>query len=76
MMQFYIDDLIKKALTEDINYIDMAADNLLDDTHISKAVFLAKASGVVCGVDVALRVFQLLGNFKINKYMSDGQTVN
>lgn len=73
MMQFYIDDLIKKALLEDINYIDMAADNLLPDDQISKAKFLAKADGVLCGVDVALRVFELLGNFKIEKYMNDGQ---
>ena len=72
MMQFYIDDLIKKALLEDINYIDMAADNLLPDDQISSAKFLAKADGVLCGVDVALRVFELLGNFKIEKYMNDG----
>ena len=72
MMQFYIDDLIKKALLEDINYIDMAADNLLPDDQASSAKFLAKADGVLCGVDVALRVFELLGNFKIEKYMNDG----
>lgn len=72
MMQFYIDDLIKKALLEDINYIDMAADNLLPDDQISSAKFLAKADGVLCGVDVALRVFELLGNFKITKLMNDG----
>lgn len=73
MMQFYIDDLIKKALLEDINYIDMAADNLLPDDQISKAKFLAKADGVLCGVDVALRVFELLGNFNIKRFMNDGE---
>lgn len=72
MMQFYIDDIIKKALLEDINYIDMAADNLLSDDHISAAKFLAKADGVLCGVDVALRVFELLGDFNVKKYMNDG----
>ena len=75
MMQFYIDDIIKKALLEDINYIDMAADNLLPDSQISKAKFLAKADGVLCGIDVALRVFELLGNFKLNKLMNDGDSV-
>lgn len=75
MLQFYIDDIIKKALLEDINYIDVAADNLLADTHVSKAKFLAKASGVLCGIDVAFRVFELLGNFKFQKYMSDGDKV-
>ena len=72
MMQFYVDDIIKKALLEDINYIDMAADNLLPDDQISSAKFLAKADGVLCGVDVALRVFELLGNFKISKFKNDG----
>ena len=75
MLQFYVDDIIKKALLEDINYIDVAADNLLPDDHFSKAKFLAKASGVLCGIDVALRVFELLGDFKFQKYMADGDRV-
>lgn len=37
--QFYIDDLIKRAITEDINYIDVTTDYLLDDAHTSTAVF-------------------------------------
>ena len=75
MMQFYIDDIIKKALLEDINYIDMAADNLLSDELTSKARFLAKDSGTLCGIDVALRVFELLGDFKTEKLMNDGDRV-
>lgn len=75
MMQFYIDDVIKKALLEDVNYIDMAADNLLDDSHTSTARFMAKADGVLCGIDVALRVFELLGSFRIKKYMNDGAQI-
>lgn len=72
MMQFYIDDIIKTALLEDINYIDMAADNLLDDSIISTARYIAKASGTLCGIDVALRVFELLGGFTFKKYKNDG----
>lgn len=75
MMQFYIDDIIKTALLEDINYIDAAADNLLPDSHVSTAKFLAKADGVLCGVDVALRVFELLGDFEMKKYKNDGDTL-
>ncbi len=67
MIQFYIDDIIKTALLEDINYIDMAADNLLDDSMISTARYIAKASGTLCGIDVALRVFELLGGFTFKK---------
>lgn len=76
MMQFLVDDIIKTALLEDVNYIDAAADNLLDPKAISKAKFLAKASGVLAGIDVALRVFELLGDFKITKYIEDGTAVN
>lgn len=76
MMQFLVDDIIKTALLEDVNYIDAAADNLLDPNMTSKAKFLAKASGVLAGIDVALRVFELLGDFKITKYINDGSAVN
>lgn len=75
MMQFYIDDIIKTALLEDVNYIDVAADNLLPDNHVSTAKFLAKADGILCGVDVALRVFELLGEFKMKKYKNDGDAL-
>lgn len=75
MIQFYIDDIIKTALLEDINYIDMAADNLLDDSMTSTARYIAKASGTLCGIDVALRVFELLGGFTFKKYKNDGDRV-
>ncbi len=57
---FYIDDIITRALAEDINYIDLATDYLLDDEDVSEAYFVAKAEGVLCGIDAALRVFTLI----------------
>ena len=32
--QFYVDDLIKNAIKEDINYIDVATDYLLDENGV------------------------------------------
>ena len=49
--QFYVDDLIKSAIKEDINYIDVATDYLLDENEESEAVFIAKADGVLCGIN-------------------------
>lgn len=60
LMQFQIDDLIKQALAEDINYIDVTTDYLVPDDKIDTAQYVAKASGVLCGIDIALRVFELL----------------
>ena len=74
--QFYVDDVIKRAIQEDINYIDVATDYLLDENDRSKAKFIAKAEGVLCGIDVAMRVFQLLDDtFTYTLYQKDGNYV-
>lgn len=74
--QFYIDDLIKNAITEDINYIDVATDYLLSEDAVSEAYFVAKAGGILCGVDIAMRVFRLLDDtFSYTLYKKDGDVV-
>lgn len=74
--QFYVDDLIKNAIKEDINYIDTATDYLLDENEESEAVFVAKADGVLCGIDVAMRVFYLLDDsFSCVVHKKDGDFV-
>lgn len=60
LMQFQIDDIIKTALNEDINYIDVTTDLLVDDERVSTARFVSKDEGVLCGIDIAMRVFELL----------------
>lgn len=73
---FYVDDIIKRALAEDINYIDLATDYLLDDGEVSTASFIAKAEGIVCGIDCALRVFTLIdGDVKSEIKIKDGEKV-
>ncbi len=74
--QFYIDDLIKNAIAEDINYIDVATDYLLYEGAVSEAYFVAKADGVLCGAEIAMRVFQLLDDqFSYTLYKKDGDEV-
>lgn len=75
--QFYIDDIIKTALVEDINYIDSTTDLLIPEDDVSSAYFMAKDEGTLAGIDVALRVFQLLDkNIQIETYFKDGDKVN
>lgn len=76
LLQCYIDNIITTALMEDINYIDAAADNLIPPEHRSSAYYVAKDTGVVCGIEVAKRVFELAGgdvDFKI--LLNDGVKV-
>lgn len=74
--QFYIDEIILSALKEDINYIDVATDYLIDENQRNEAYFVSKADGVLCGLDVAMRVFRLLDDtFEYKTYFKDGDEI-
>lgn len=76
LLQCYIDNIISTALMEDINYIDAAADNLISPEHKSTAYYVAKDSGVLCGIEVAKRVFELAGGgVDFNILINDGAKV-
>lgn len=74
--QIYIDELITAALKEDINYVDIATDYLIDEESLSQGTFIAKASGVIAGIEVAARVFELLDKqAEITLLCKDGDRV-
>lgn len=76
ILPFYIDDIIERALTEDINYTDAATDYLLDESMNSKAVLISKDEGVLCGLDFGLRVFEKLdSSVNIIKHKNDGDII-
>ena len=70
----YVDNIIKTALLEDINYLDTTTDYLIDEQQENSARFLAKSDGVLCGIDIALRVFEILQpqGFEAKVYKHDG----
>lgn len=76
LLQSYIDSIINTALEEDIHYVDVTTDYLLPDGHTSSAYYIAKAEGVVCGLDIAKRVFELVGGgVEFNANLKDGDRV-
>ena len=70
----YADNIIKTALLEDINYLDTTTDYLIDEEQEDTAKFLAKSDGVLCGIEIALRVFEILQptGFEAKVYKKDG----
>ncbi len=60
LLPFYVEDLIKTALSEDINYIDSTTDLLIPENSYSSAYFMSKADGILCGVEIAAKVFTML----------------
>lgn len=76
LLPFYVDDIIKTALSEDINYIDSTADLLIPEDSVSEAYFLAKADGVLCGSKVAARVFTMLDpSIEVKFLVNEGERV-
>ncbi|MGN0551320.1 MAG: carboxylating nicotinate-nucleotide diphosphorylase [Acutalibacteraceae bacterium] len=74
--QIYIDKIIKTALLEDINYIDTTTDYLIPKEQKGSAVFLAKSDGILCGIDIAMRVFEILQpGFEAEIYKNDGDVL-
>ncbi|WPX09917.1 carboxylating nicotinate-nucleotide diphosphorylase [Anaerocellum danielii] len=71
-----IDKIIKDALVEDMPYGDVTTQLLIPQESISSAVFLSKENGVLCGIDVAKRVFEILdGSIKFEKLKADGDYI-
>lgn len=74
--QFYIDDIIKNALKEDINYLDTATAYVIPENAVTTAKFISKAQGVLCGIEVAMRVFNLLDpTVEYTLYKKDGDKI-
>lgn len=55
-----LDSFLLSALQEDIGTGDITTECCVPETEQSRAVFRCKQAGVVCGLDVAKRVFALL----------------
>jgi len=70
-----IDKIIMNALKEDIPTIDITTDNLFTD-EVSEGVFIAKENGVLSGINVMKRVFELVDeNIYIKIINNDGAHV-
>lgn len=74
--KIYVDNLIKTALLEDINYCDVTTDYLIPAEQMGKGRLVAKAEGILCGAEVAARVFELIdSDIKIEILIKDGESV-
>ena len=74
--KFYVDNIIKTALMEDINYCDVTTDYLIPENQFGEGRLMAKADGIVCGVEIAARVFTMLDeSIEIEIIRHDGENV-
>lgn len=72
-----IDKIVLNALEEDMPYGDVTTDNLIPEEDVTEAKFIAKADGVIAGMPVAARVFELIDSrISIEILKNDGDKVS
>ncbi|NRT75421.1 carboxylating nicotinate-nucleotide diphosphorylase [Clostridium beijerinckii] len=67
-----IDKIIKDALIEDCPNEDITTNSIIGEESISTVELICKEDGIVAGLEVFKRVFDLLGNVEIEFYKRDG----
>ena len=71
-----LDRLIKEALAEDIGSGDHTTLSTIPESAVSSAKCLIKETGVLAGVEAALRVFSILdSSLEVQKILEDGTEV-
>ncbi len=71
-----IDKIVLNALEEDMPYGDVTTDNLIPEDDVTEAKFIAKADGIIAGMPVVSRVFELIDSrISIEIFKNDGDKV-
>ncbi len=71
-----LDKIIMNALTEDIGTGDITTQSTIPEDKVAHGLYRAKESGVLCGMDVAKRVFQLInGDIEFTALKKDGDRI-
>ena len=71
-----IDAILKNALEEDMGTGDITTLTTIPADAVACGKYIAKESGIICGIGIAKRVFDLLGeNFEFVSYKNDGDFV-
>lgn len=70
-----IDKIIKDALIEDIPNEDITTNSIIGAESTATVELLCKEGGIVAGLEVFKRVFDILGEVEVQLYKNDGDRV-
>ena len=75
-MELQADELIKLALKEDISSEDVTTNSVMKEAVKGEVELICKQDGVIAGLDVFKRVFELLDeNVEVELYCKDGDEI-
>lgn len=70
------DNIIFACFDEDMPYGDITTESTIKDGTIAEGFFVAKESGIICGMEIAKRVFELSGgNVTLECFVNDGDEI-
>ena len=76
-MKVQIDDYLIRALQDDITSEDVTTNSVMREDKLGRVELICKEDGVICGLPVFERVFQLLDpNVKFEMSVKDGDFVH
>ncbi|MBC1585054.1 carboxylating nicotinate-nucleotide diphosphorylase [Listeria seeligeri] len=76
MNPLLMNQAIQAFLVEDIGQNDLTSDSIFGNDILGEGVFLAKETGVVCGVEIPGKTYQFLGGeIDYKPYKKDGDLV-
>lgn len=71
-----IDNIIRRTLAEDITSEDITTNSIVPQQVNATVDLVAKQEGIIAGLEVFKRVFEILGDVTIDMLKSDGDIVN
>ena len=72
-----LDDFLRMALEEDVGTGDITTICCVPESAVSKGTFIAKEPGVISGLGVLIRVFEILDKaVVVTPFVSDGEAVD
>ena len=75
MNYLIVDKMIREALIEDIPNEDISTNSVVGEESKSTVDLICKADGVIAGLGVYKRVFDILGDVEIEFFVKDGEKV-
>ncbi|MCL2392348.1 MAG: carboxylating nicotinate-nucleotide diphosphorylase [Oscillospiraceae bacterium] len=71
-----LDEFLLTSLREDIGTGDVTTNSCVPEDAVSSGVFRAKEPGIICGIGIAARVFELVDScIKVTPKVNDGEPV-
>lgn len=76
MNYLIIDRIIEQALLEDRAFEDITTLNITKKDSICSVEVIAKEDGIICGLEVFIRVFEKFGGVEVELLKADGDNVD